>query len=170
MQSVKEADYLRNGSAKTMMMLSKEDSNAMWESVRHHRLSEFSPLYRKLVHPHSGESIRHIPLKAYIPQAPNQHAAPDSVAGSSTARGSLRVVQGLVPPQAVNSRMPQTLGTALHSLLPKLFPSRTLAIHARPVLHGAVVPLNTRLEDLMKEAVFCDGFLHIAIIIMDVTS
>lgn len=32
--SVKEADFLRNGTANAIMKLSKDDSTALWESVR----------------------------------------------------------------------------------------------------------------------------------------
>ena len=35
--SVKEADFLRNGSAKTVMSLSKEDSDNLWLSVRNRK-------------------------------------------------------------------------------------------------------------------------------------
>ena len=32
--SVKEADFLRNGTAKTIMTLSKDDSTRMWKAVQ----------------------------------------------------------------------------------------------------------------------------------------
>lgn len=32
--SVKEADFLRNGTAKKIMTLSKEDSSGLWEAVQ----------------------------------------------------------------------------------------------------------------------------------------
>ena len=163
-QSVKEADYLRNGSAKTIMMLSKEDSTALWESVVSHDLSRFAPLYQRFLNPRD-DRIRHVPMKLYIPQAP-PHGSSQANVEHSAGRPGLRVIQGLVSPSIATSKVPQTLGTALHGLLPKLFPSRTLAIHARPVLHGVIVPLNTKVEELMADAAFCDGFLHISVTLM----
>ena len=55
---------------------------------------------------------------------------------------------------------------ALNSAAPKLFPSRRAPILAVPALHGAVVPMNTGLEDLLKAVAFADGFLHIAIVML----
>ena len=56
------------------------------------------------------------------------------------------------------------MGTALHHLLPSLFPSRETAIFARPVLHGAVVPLNAPVEELMRYATYADGWIHLSIV------
>ncbi len=57
----------------------------------------------------------------------------------------------------------QTLGSALHQMLPSLFPSRGTAIFARPVLHGAVVPLSAPVEELMRCAAYTDGWIHLSI-------
>lgn len=61
---------------------------------------------------------------------------------------------------------PQTLGTALHDFLPKLFPSRRTPVLALPVLHGAVVPLAAGIEELMRAAGYADGFLHLVVVMM----
>ena len=37
---------------------------------------------------------------------------------------------------------------------------------AMPVLHGAILPMNAVLADLVKEATYADGFLHVGIIMM----
>ena len=166
-QSVKEADYLRNGTAKTILALSKEDSDNLWRSVREHDSSTYFPLYQRFLRSSSGEGIRNVPIKLYIPRVSTLDANRSTTQDQPETTGALRVVQGLVPPTISSSKGPQTLGTALHGLLPKLFPSRNLYIHARAVLHGVVVPLSTRLEDLMEGAAFCDGFLHIAVTVME---
>ncbi len=59
---------------------------------------------------------------------------------------------------------PQTLGTALHTLLPNLFPSRRTPVLARPVLHGAVVPMGSHLEELVRCAAYADGWLGVVIV------
>ena len=60
----------------------------------------------------------------------------------------------------------QTIGTALHDIIPSIFPSRRNPVLARPVLHGAVLPMNAILVDLVKEATYADGFLHVGIVMM----
>jgi autophagy-related protein 5 len=57
---------------------------------------------------------------------------------------------------------PQTLGMSLNALLPTVFPSRRTAIHARPILHGAPVPLSAPLEELVREAAYPDGWIHLS--------
>ena len=60
----------------------------------------------------------------------------------------------------------QTLGTALNTLIPALFPSRRSPLLAYPILHGAIVPLSVGIEELAEFAAYADGFLHIAIAMM----
>lgn len=57
----------------------------------------------------------------------------------------------------------QTVGTALNGLLPSLFPSPVAAIFARPVLHGAVLPMKAPVEELMRAAAYADGWIHLSI-------
>ncbi|KAI9693728.1 MAG: autophagy protein 5 [Bathelium mastoideum] len=141
---VKEADFLRNGSAKVVMGLSKDDSTALWESVEKHNLPLFNSINNKLLNP-PGSSMRHIPIK--VP-------------------GSLRAVQFLVTP-ALPSKQPQTLGMALNAMLPTVFPSRRNPILAQAVLHGTVVPLAAAVEELLRAAAYPDGFLHVAVVMMN---
>jgi autophagy-related protein 5 len=61
---------------------------------------------------------------------------------------------------------PQTIGTALNSLVPELFKSKRAALVARPVVHGVVVAMNTPLAELGQVAVYPDGFLHITLAMM----
>ena len=67
---------------------------------------------------------------------------------------------------AISAKEPQTLGTALHSMLPTLFPSRRSYIHAHAVMHGVVMPLVAPLKELMGCAAYCDGFLHIGVVMI----
>ena len=76
------------------------------------------------------------------------------------------MVQTLIPPQTQN-REAQTLGAALNTLLPSLFPSRRDAILAESMLHGAPVPFKAPLEDLMREAAYADGWLHLSVVMID---
>lgn len=74
-------------------------------------------------------------------------------------------MQSLVPVQLA-SKQPQTLGTALNSVLPTIFPSRRNPLLAQPVLHGAAVPMGANLADLGRAAGYLDGFLHVAVVML----
>lgn len=87
--SVKEADYLRTGTGKTVMFLSKEDSTQLWDGVRKHDFSLYNPINQKLLNP-QGVNLRHLPVRLYLP-----HAA-SGVEEKEATPGSLRVVQSLV--------------------------------------------------------------------------
>ena len=100
--------------------------------------------------------LRNIPLRIYIPASPT----------SSTPLASIKIVQALIPPRTPNREV-QTLGMALNSILPSLFPSRRDAIVAEPVLHGASVPFRAPLEELMREAAYADGWLHLSVLMID---
>lgn len=116
----------------------------------------FFPIHRRLLHA-QGLPIRHIPLKIYLPSSPTI---------SEPTSGHLRVVQSLVTPNLPNSREPQTMGMVLHTLLPTLFPSRRTAILAKAVLHGAVVPLSTLAEELMRVGSYLDGWIHLGVVMI----
>jgi autophagy-related protein 5 len=155
--SVKEADFLRNGSAKIMMSLGKDDSNALWRSVQEHNIALFNIINQKFLSPPAGQELRHVPLKIYLPSA----AVTTAQDSDEPRLGTLKVVQGLVSPVA--GRELQTIGAVIHDLLPTIFPSRRSYIFAHAVLHGAVLPLAAPVEDLMRSVAFADGFLHISL-------
>jgi autophagy-related protein 5 len=94
--SVKEADYLRTGTGKTVMFLSKEDSTQLWDGVRSHDFALYNPINQKLLNP-QGVNLRNLPVRLYLP-----HASSDGVQ-EETAPGSLRVVQRLVTPNLSSS-------------------------------------------------------------------
>jgi autophagy-related protein 5 len=171
-----------------------EDAMQLWEAVEKRMLmplnscastadnyhlddfSLFSPVNQKMIRPRDVE-IKHIPLKIYIPAA----ASDDDE--TTTTPGHLRVIQGLIAPQVSAStwpivRMlpmiiadsvqgqPQTLGTALNSLVPSLFPSRRMPILAYPILHGAIVPLGISLDALSELGSYADGYLHMTVMMI----
>ncbi|KAL8706156.1 MAG: hypothetical protein Q9201_000791 [Fulgogasparrea decipioides] len=154
--SVKEADFLRNGTAKGIMSLSKDDSTQLWTAVQEHKRSAFDPIFQKLLYA-QGAPLRHIPLKVYLPSSPS---------ASELSVGHLRIVQSLVTPFLQGTKEQQTIGTALHALLPALFPSRRTPILAKPVLHGAVVPMSAQVESLLREAAYLDGWLYVGLVMI----
>ncbi|KAL9590049.1 MAG: hypothetical protein Q9203_001153 [Teloschistes exilis] len=161
--SVKEADFLRNGTAKGIMSLSKNDSTQLWTAVQEpndkgyaEQRSSYDAIFQKLLYA-QGAPLRHIPMKVYLPSSPS---------ASAPSLGHLRIVQALVTPFVPGGKEAQTIGTALHVLLPALFPSRRTPILAKPVLHGAVVPMSAHVEGLMREAAYLDGWLHVGLVMM----
>ncbi|MCJ1441736.1 MAG: autophagy protein 5 [Stictis urceolatum] len=174
--SIKEADFLRNGTAKAIMALSKEDSTKLWESLKASDFQAWSSVHNKLLPPSS--SLRHIPVRFYLPtsprsesKAPSGDSAPETDdPDANTTAGHIKVVQVLVPAQTSQNRTagstPQTLGYALKNNLPSLFPSSRTPITARPVLHGAIAPMSMNLEEAMRSVAFADGWLHVGIDLM----
>jgi autophagy-related protein 5 len=100
--------------------------------------------------------LKHIPLRVYIPSSPTE----------SSTLGSFKIVQTLIPPVTTNREI-QTVGSALNSILPSLFPSRRDAILAEPILHGAPLPFRAPLEEVMKEAAYADGWIHLSVSMID---
>ncbi|USW57849.1 Putative autophagy protein Atg5, UblA [Septoria linicola] len=158
--AVKEADFVRNGTARTVMSMSKDDSDNLWLAVQNHDRPLFNTVNNKILNP-PGLTLRHVPIKIYLPTTGKSEAT--ETIEEETTPAHLRVVQALVPIVQA-SKQPQTLGTALNTVLPTIFPSRRSPIYARPVLHGAAVPLGARLDDLGRAAAYTDGFLHLAIV------
>lgn len=102
----RQADFLRNGTGKTVMFLSKEDSDNLWEGVKRHDLKLFNQVNQKLLNP-QGLSLRNIPVRLYLPHAADsgmgkpgpRHSTDDRKAqkGEEVTPGSIRVVQGMIP-------------------------------------------------------------------------
>ena len=103
-------------------------------------------------------------MKIYLPTSASQTVS-DTISEESKQAGHIRVVQSLVPLQ-LPLRQPQTLGTAINSILPTVFPSRRNPLLAQPVLHGTVVPMTAPIEDLGKTAAYADGFLHVVVVML----
>jgi len=184
-----QADFIRNGTAKGIMSMSKEHSTQLWNSVQdskrlslyliclsplpnifpNHPLTDdyqtFSRISSILLNP--ATPLRHIPLRIYIPSSPTDRPNhTDANPPSAAPLFSFKIVQSLIPP-LTPSREIQTLGSALNSVLPTLFPSRRDAILAEPILHGAKVPFRTPLEEAMREASYADGWVHLCVLMID---
>ncbi|KAI0386818.1 autophagy protein Apg5-domain-containing protein [Hypomontagnella monticulosa] len=160
LNSAKEADFMRNGNAHQIMSLSKEHTTALWNAVQDNDYASFNKVNSRLLN--TSRDLRNVPIRVYIPQSPDDPAA--STGGQA---GSFKVVQSLVQPR-VGERTPQTLGTALRGLLPRLFPSSRDPVLAEALLHGARVPFSAPLEDLMREAAYPDGWICLVVRPLDV--
>lgn len=153
--SVKEADFLRTGTAKPIMSLSAADSKALWSSIQNHDLATYRRIYSTLL----PQTFRNIPIRIYLPSGPDGEKA------------SIKALQAHIPSMISSTSSAgrvgmtaQTLGTALRGLIPSLFPSSRIPVLARTVLHGAVVPLGSHLEELARNAAYADGWLGIVVV------
>ncbi|PLB39144.1 autophagy protein 5 [Aspergillus candidus] len=166
--SVKEADFLRNGTAKKIMSLSKEDSSGLWMAVEEVDLPSYQRISNILLPP-PNQPFRNIPIRFFLPLPPDsgspslkivQSPVPPSLPPSSMAASQAALSRGSPAPQT------QTIGSALHSLLPNLFPSRRTPVLAKPVLHGAAVPMSAPVEEVVRSCAYGDGWLYIVIRMM----
>ncbi|OJJ56379.1 hypothetical protein ASPSYDRAFT_47679 [Aspergillus sydowii CBS 593.65] len=183
--SVKEADFVRNGTAKGIMTLSKDDSSGLWKAVQDVDLPSFQRIMNILFPLNSHQPLRNLPVRLFLPLPPK----PDCDSNSPF----LKVVQSPIPPTlsatqsqqqmsqstllsssrvsgSVSAGTPQTqtqtIGTALHSILPHLFPSRRTPVLAKPVLHGAAVPMSAPVEEVVRCAAYGDGWVYIVVRMM----
>ena len=78
--------------------------------------------------------------------------------------GSFKVFQNLVQP-VTPDRKQKPLGQALKEVMPKLFPSSRDPVLATVVMHGAQVPFQAPLEELMREAAYPDGWLCLVVVV-----
>lgn len=146
----KQADFIRNGNANQIMKMSKEDTTTLWNAVMDNDLASFSRIQSKLLN--APTALKHVPLRIYLPESPS----------ADSATGSFRVVQALIP-ATKEDRKPVTLGQALKMKMPKLFPSSRDPVLAGAVMHGAGVPFEAPLGELMREAAYPDGWLCIVV-------
>ncbi|KAI3326128.1 autophagy protein Apg5-domain-containing protein [Xylariaceae sp. AK1471] len=160
LNSAKEADFVRNGNAQQIMSLSKENTTALWNAVQDNDYVSFNKVNSRLLN--TSRELKNIPIRVYIPTSTSDVAG----TGSNLA-GAFKVVQSLVQPR-VNDRIPQTIGAALRNLLPQLFPSSRDPVLAAAILHGAHVPFNAPLEELMREAAYPDGWLCLVVVPLDI--
>ncbi|KAI1203388.1 autophagy protein Apg5-domain-containing protein [Nemania serpens] len=160
LNSAKEADFVRNGNAKQIMSLSKENTTALWNAVQDNDYASFIKVNSRLLN--TSRELKHVPIRIYIPTSPS-----DVAGNTNNAAGAFKVMQSLIQPR-VNDRTPQTVGVALRNLMPRLFPSSRDPVLAAAILHGAPVPFHAPLEELMREAAYPDGWLCLVIAPLDI--
>jgi autophagy-related protein 5 len=169
--TLSRADFVRNGNANQIMKMSKEHTTQLWNAVIDNDYTSFQPIHSRLLN--APTALKHVPLRIYIPSAPppstSQSAEAAASASSSAAAGresgSFRVLQSLVPAMT-RDRKTKLLGQALRDMLPTLFPSSRDPILASVVMHGAAVPFDAPLGDLMKEAAYPDGWLCLVVTVL----
>lgn len=128
-------------------------------------LPSFQRISNTLLPPPS-QPFRNVPIRIFLPLPPGEES------------GLLKVVQSPLPPsiatssiqssQSISSRLSpamqlQTIGGVLHTLLPNLFPSRRTPVLAKPVLHGAVLPMSAPIEEIVRSSAYGDGWAYVVV-------
>lgn len=147
----------------------------------------FAKVNNRLLNPPTP--LKSVPLRIYIPSTPNNDSASAEYKAmqtlmpprTSSRKSSLSPSPPPLPLPPTFSARPgthdltplrvvlgglQTLGTALRTLLPTLFPSSRDPVLANIVMHGAPVPFSAPLEDLMREAAYPDGWLCLIVVLL----
>lgn len=142
MEQANQTSTLRHGSAKKIFTLPTAQIQSLYQSLLDLDSLTFQSIYGPL-----ATSPRNIPLRLFLPP-PNPPITP------------------LVVPM-LSSAEHQTVGTALHQVLPALFPSRRTCLFARPICQGVVVPMSARIGELAD--LFCggDGWMDIVVVMMN---
>lgn len=145
------------------MKMSAEHTTQLWHAVLDNDFASFHTINKKLLN--APAALKHIPIRIYIPLTPSDTESDPEGPGGDTGdltvvgAGSFRVIQSLIPATSPEDRRPQQLGQALRTMMPMLFPSTRTPVLATAILHGAPVPFDAPLEDLMREAAYPDGWL-----------
>lgn len=133
------------------MKMSKAHTTQLWNSVIDNDYKSFKRINTRLLN--APTALKHIPIRIYVPST-----------AESSETGTFKVIQSLVH-VASQERETQLLGQALMELMPTLFPSSRGPVMASILLHGAPVPFDAPLEELMKEATYPDGWLCFVVLI-----
>lgn len=144
------------------MKMSKDHTTQLWHAVVDNNHASYHRINTRLLD--APTPLKHVPLRVYIPEGGPSPSSPSDSHGSPAApTGSFRVLQAPVPAVARDSRRPQLLGQALKALMPDLFPSTRDPVLAGVVLHGAAVPFDAPLGELMREAAYPDGWVCLVV-------
>lgn len=122
------------------------------------KLTALSPLSQYV---HRGNDPIYLPCIVIATLSP-----PTRPTRFSHFRNRILSFRHLLTPPAQQTGNPQTLGPALRSVLPSLFPSSRDPVLAHVVLHGAPVPFSAPLEELMREAAYPDGWLCLIVVLL----
>ncbi|CAO3652331.1 unnamed protein product [Mucor hiemalis] len=145
MSMVKEADFLRNGSTKKVMNLSKRDQTQLWQSLAADRYDEFWAVKKQLVE-YSASNLRNIPLRIYLPD-------------------ECPVIQELVSFYGDSEKdVSPSTREILQKMVPELFSTEEMLASISVVIHGVEIPLDTPINWAYENLSFADNFLHIAVI------
>ncbi|BFZ62830.1 hypothetical protein YB2330_003940 [Saitoella coloradoensis] len=178
MNKLKEADFLRCGSAKRVMSLSKHDSDALWQSVVHHDLDTFTRITNTLL----PTTPRNLPIRIYLPTpGPAAPSSPTTPTPGNPHPSSTPSTSSVGPPlntvhQPLTPSMPsQTLHDLVSSHFSALFPGSRRGLErvrskgnvlAKAMVHGVEVPGDMPLVEVVREMAGADGWVDVVVVVV----
>ncbi|KJE93513.1 hypothetical protein CAOG_04292 [Capsaspora owczarzaki ATCC 30864] len=183
--TIKEADYLKNGSTKKLLAMLKKDQKQLWMGLKTFKFDQFWSVNKRLTQRDETDPFKNVPFRIYVPDQP--------------------VLQEPFPPFRQDGSE-YTLGDLLATVLPELFPAERVspflvafnaaAAEARAaeggapedvpvappsslgkqvelpqiVLHGISPAFETPLLWLGEHCCYPDNFLHICILPSELTA
>ncbi|CAO3650802.1 unnamed protein product [Cunninghamella echinulata] len=148
MSMIKEADFLRHGSTKKVMNLSKSDQSQLWQALSSESYDDFWSVNQHILDS-KGSSLRNVPIRLYLPkQSP--------------------VIQDIVSFTKENGD-DYLLSDILKQLLPNLSiysTSSNDSVQQQNILvkvHGIQLPLHTPIKWASDHLSYPDNFLHLVI-------
>ncbi|KAI7874716.1 autophagy protein 5 [Lichtheimia hyalospora FSU 10163] len=141
MAMLKQADFLKHGTTKRVMNLSKNDQTQLWQSLLSDQYEEFWKVNNNLVGVVENE-LRYIPLRIYLPDG-------------------CPVIQE--PVSYIEEGYERSLGQVLGEILPDIFPPSENEHTGYPVIHGITLPLDTPIAWASLNLSYADHFLHLIV-------
>ncbi|KAI8343407.1 autophagy protein 5 [Chlamydoabsidia padenii] len=146
MSMIKEADFLRHGSTKKVMNLSKQDQSQLWQALSTERYEDYWNVNQHILDDR-GVGLRSVPIRLYLP---DQCPVIQDTTSFTNEQGASR-----------------TLGDILHSIIPSLFLQNGTYTNTESnlivVLHGIQLPLHTPIRWASDHLSYPDNFLHLII-------
>ncbi|RWA14389.1 hypothetical protein EKO27_g744 [Xylaria grammica] len=113
LNSAKEADFVRNGNAKQIMSLSKENTTALWNSVQDNDYASFNKVNSRLLN--TSRELKNVPIRIYIPSSPS-----DVLGSGNNSAGAFKVMQSLVQPRVSDPAILHGARVPFHAPLEEL--------------------------------------------------
>lgn len=138
MHSWKQSCYILNGNARKMMSLARHESQLFWGSIYSRDRNQFRDIARKIV----PSNLQKIPIKVH-------NATND---------------EELMPLVSIGNRMDYTVEQLVKEHLNKLLTTDTAGLKGLLVAQGIVLKPDDDLNQLFRNLLSIDGWLHITII------
>lgn len=183
MNTIKESDFLKHGSTKRVMTLSKLDQSSLWDAVRTMDFNLFWKANDQVFCDNQAQLVRFVPLRVYLPGRPfiQEPIAPLDPAtdAEKTVGGALgEILPALFGPRpadaaasdgseasgslsATTSADAQNAGSGRRVASPRRAPTVS---NPKVLIQGIEVALDLPLTWLSEQLSHADNFLHIVVV------
>ncbi|CAO3652951.1 unnamed protein product [Cunninghamella blakesleeana] len=149
MSMIKEADFLRHGTTKKVMNLSKNDQSQLWQALSSESYDEFWSVNEHILD-NKGVSLRYVPIRLYLPkQSPVIQDAVSFTKENGEDLLLIDVLKQLLPNLSILSNNDADGNNQRQNIFVKI--------------HGIHLPLNTPIKWASNHLSYPDNFLHFVI-------